>query len=213
MAFFYIFIQSQTLTARMNLYLSSFKFGNEYEKLKELLPDGARIGHINNSKDWVGADEEIRRQSLKEEMAFLNNLGFRNEHLDLKHYFDKSGELLKKLNQLDAIWVAGGNTFVLRQAMKISGFDTLFETLRKRKNFLWAGYSAGICILCDSLKYIDKVDDPNNFPYQQLNKPIYEGLAFFNYGILPHYDSDHFESEAVEKEIKKCIQNNGCLRH
>ncbi|MFD1631857.1 Type 1 glutamine amidotransferase-like domain-containing protein [Pseudopedobacter beijingensis] len=182
-------------------------FGNDPNQLKDLLPKGSRIGHINNSKDWVGASESIRQKNLQEEMEFLNHLGFKNEHLDLKAYFGKENHLYNKLEGLDGVWVSGGNTFVLRQAMKLSGFDNIFDKLRQRENFLWAGYSAGVCILCDSLKYIETVDDPYNFPYKGINQPIYDGLGLFNYGILPHYNSNHFESEAIDKEIKKCIEN------
>lgn len=191
----------------MKLYLSSYLFGNESEQLKILLPAGARIGHINNAKDWVGADEELKKKSLQEEMEFLNRLGFISEHLDLKDYFGKTKALKERLDELDALWVCGGNTFVLRQAMKLSGFDSHFEELLKRNDFLWAGYSAGICILCDSLKYIEQVDDPHNFPYDGISEALYDGLGLFPFALLPHYDSDHFESEAINAEIQRCIDN------
>src|SRR5690606_19649258 len=86
-------------------------------------------------------------------------------------------------------------------------FDIIFKDLLRRKDFFWGGYSAGICILCDSLKYIDQVDDANNFPYKEINIPIYEGLGVFNYALLPHYRSDHEESELIEKEVERCIKN------
>jgi len=91
-------------------------------------------------------------------------------------------------------------------AMNISGFDNIFLDLMKRDDFLYGGYSAGICVLSKSLKSIDMVDDPNNFPYKEISQPIYEGLGVFEYSFMPHYDSDHFESEAVGKEIQRCIE-------
>ena len=191
----------------MKFYLSSYKFGNDYNELTKMLPKGAKIGHVNNSRDWLGVNEENKQKSLHEEMLFLQNLGFKCEHLDLKNYFGKEEFLKKKLDELDGIWVCGGNTFVLRQAMKLSGFDTIFKYLLKRKDFFWGGYSAGICILCDSLKYIDQVDDANNFPYKEINTPIYEGLGIFNYALLPHYRSNQEESELIEKEVERCIKN------
>ncbi|MBB1139931.1 Type 1 glutamine amidotransferase-like domain-containing protein [Myroides sp. WP-1] len=191
----------------MNFYLSSYLFGDDYLQLKELLPPGARIGHITNAKDWADADENRKQRDLQAEMDFLEQLGFVNEHLDLKAYFGKTEALKHKLATLDGIWVCGGNTFILRQAMRLSGFDQLFEELRQREDFLWAGYSAGACILSDSLKYIQHVDDPTQLPYAQISTPIFEGLGFFNYGILPHYDSNHFESAAIEVEIQTCIRN------
>jgi len=155
----------------------------------------------------LGVNENNKQKSLYEEMLFLENLGFKCEYLDLKDYFGKEDLLRKKLDELDGIWVCGGNTFVLRQAMKLSGFDTIFKDLLRRKDFFWGGYSAGICILCDSLKYIDQVDDANNFPYKEINTPIYEGLGVFNYALLPHYQSNHEESELIEKEVERCIKN------
>jgi len=191
----------------MKYYLSSYKFGNEVEKLKTMLPIGAKIGHINNAKDWTTASPEIRARHLREEIEFLDNLGFQNEHLDLKDYFSNEQKLRKKLDELDGIWVCGGMVNTLRQAMKISSFDNIFPDLQKRKNFFWGGYSAGVVILCDSLKYFNLVDMPNDFPYKEIKEHIYDGLGLFNYGIFPHYDSDHHESEIIGKEVQRAIEN------
>jgi dipeptidase E len=191
----------------MKFYLSSYKFGSQTETLKNMLPRGSKIGHINNARDWTTADPVIRRNHQDAEIEQLNQFGFTAEALNLQDYFYKEVELGKKLEQLDGLWVSGGNTFVLRQAMQLSGFDKLFEQLKDRKEFLFGGYSAGICILCDSLKYIQNVDNPNDFPYAGSNTIIWDGLNVFNYGLLPHYNSDHFESEAIGKEVEVCIQN------
>lgn len=191
----------------MQFYLSSYKFGNETEKLQQMLSAGSRIGHINNSRDWTTADPVRREAHRDEEIAYLNSIGFIAEDLDLKNYFGREKKLREKLDELNGIWVSGGNTFVLRQAMRLSGFDNIFSALKQRKGFLWGGYSAGICILCDSLKYIENVDDPKDFPYPGITESIYEGLGVFNYGLLPHYDSNHFESEVIGQEVQNCINN------
>ena len=191
----------------MKYYLSSYKFGNQVADLKRLQSDNKKLGHINNSRDWVGADPKRAMKHQLEEMHFLNQLGFESEILDLKTYFGQEKALKEKLASLGALWVSGGNTFTLRQAMKLSGFDQLFPSLVARKDFLYGGYSAGICILSDTLKPIDEVDDPTDFPYQGINEAIYKGLGVFNYSFMPHYDSNHYESEAIGKEIQRCIDN------
>lgn len=191
----------------MKYYLSSYKFGKDVEKLKQILPQGAKIGHINNARDSTTSNADSRDTHLYEEMEFMNGLGFISEHLDLKNYFGKVDQLRKKVASLDGIWVCGGNAFVLRQAMKLSGFDILFKELQQRNDFFYGGYSAGICILSDSLKYIQFVDNPNDFPYKGITETIWDGLNLFNYGILPHYDSEHPESEEIEREVKRCIDN------
>src|SRR5271170_4263881 len=102
----------------MKYYLSSYKFGNDIDKLKSIMPKNTKIGHINNARDF--SDPERRRKNQTEEIEQLNHLGFMAEALDLKDYFNKEEGLREKLNTLGAVWVAGGNTFVLRQAMKLS---------------------------------------------------------------------------------------------
>jgi len=191
----------------MKFYLSSYKFGNDVERLREMLPAGSRTGHINNARDFTGADPERRARHQQEELNKLNELGFVAEVLDLKDYFGRQEALREKLLELDGLWVGGGNTFVLRQAMRLSGFDVLFAELRLRKGFLYGGYSAGVCVLCDSLRYIENVDDPNDMPYSGSTEVLWEGLHVFGFGILPHYDSDHPESKAVGREVERCIEN------
>ena len=190
----------------MKFYLSSFKFGTEVEKLKALLPAKSRIGHIINAQD-LSDGTQTSPQLQTEEIEQLIRLGFNAEPLDLRNYFGKEEKLRKMLFQLDGIWISGGNTFVLRQAMKLSGFDVVFNELRSQSNFLYAGYSAAICVLCDSLKYIQNVDDPTFFPYHASSDVIWEGLHVFNYGLLPHYKSDHQESGAIDKDVQACIDN------
>lgn len=191
----------------MKYYLSSYKFGDQVEHLKRLRPDNPKLGHINNARDWVGADPARARRHQEEEIAFLDALGYEGEALDLKEYFHQKEALQEKLNSLGALWVSGGNTFVLRMAMRLSGFDELFDDLKQREDFFYGAYSAGNCILAKSLKLIDHVDDPHNFPYAEISQPMYEGLSVLPYMILSHYDSDHPESEAVAKEIQRCIDN------
>lgn len=192
---------------KMNFYLSSYKFGNQIVKLKEMLPRGATIGHINNARDSSKINTKVRINILKEEMAFMDDLGYVNEHIDLKNYFNKENELRKKIADLNGLWVCGGNAFVLRQAMKLSGFENIFRELQHKKDFFYGGYSAGICVLSNSLRYIQDVDTPNDFPYQEIKETIWEGLNLFDYGILPHFDSDHPESELIDKAIKRCVDN------
>jgi dipeptidase E len=127
--------------------------------------------------------------------------------LDLREYFGQQDLLRSKLSTLDGLWVSGGNTIVLRQAMRLSCFDTIFKELRWRKEFVYGGYSAGICVLCDSLKYIQHVDDLTDFPYKEWRKIIWDGLAIFHYGLLPHYLSPHPESALITREVEFCIAN------
>lgn len=97
----------------MKFYLSSYKFGSEYLRLKDLLKVNSKIGYINNARDWIGVDENNKNLAFIEESEFLKNLGFKCELLDLKEYFGKKEILREKLKSLNGVWVCGGNTFVL----------------------------------------------------------------------------------------------------
>ncbi len=192
----------------MKFYLSSYKLGEKVDKLKEMMPTGKKLGYIPNALDFSGADPARREQSIKKDVDELKSLGFDVEVIDLQDYFGKNGELKRKLDQLGGVFVRGGNTFVLRQAMKLSGLDEVLKGMKDRDDFLYSGYSAGICVLAPDLHSLQIVDDPNDTPYEGLEKVIFEGLGILDYMILPHYKSDHPESADIDKEVEYCKQHD-----
>ena len=190
----------------MKFYLSSYELGNETEKLKTLIPKG-KIGYIPNARDFTGADPGKRIKRNESDMDSLCKLGLEVELLDLRNYFDRRDELEKKLEELGAIFISGGNVFVLRQAMKLSGLDEILKEMRNNNDFLYAGYSAAGCVLSPSLKGYEIVD-PLDTPYGELKEIIWEGLGLIDFYFMPHWNSDHPESADVEKEIAYCKQND-----
>lgn len=192
----------------MKLYLSSYQLGNETDKLKKMMPS-KKIGYIPNARDFTTADPERKKQRTQRNINSLRELELEPELLDLQDYFGKKEEMEKKLHELKAIFVSGGNTFVLRQAMKLSGLDELLKQIRHHgTNFLYAGYSAAGCVLSPSLKTYAIVDDPHNFPYPEIKETIWDGLGFIDFAFMPHWNSDHPESADVDKEIAECKKNN-----
>ena len=189
----------------MKYYLSSYEVGNETEKLKQLVPKG-KIGYIPNARDFTGADPERRAKRNENDMGSLRALGLDVEMLNLKDYFGKRDELKKKLEDLGAIFISGGNVFVLRQAMKLSGLDEILQELRDT-DFLYAGYSAAGCVLAPSLKGMDIVD-PLDTPYSEQKEILWDGLGFVDFRFMPHWDSNHPESSDIDKEIAYCKENN-----
>lgn len=190
----------------MKLYLSSYKLGNSSEILKKWLSStNKKVGYIPNALDFLDSD---RFQVHTEfDMNELKSLGFNVEMLDLRDYFGRKGELAAKLSELDMLWVSGGNTFILRQAMRLSGFDELIYDLQKRSDFVYGGYSAGCCVLSPTLKGLQIVDEPYVYPYE-MKETIWDGLGLVDYAFLPHFDSDHPESELINKEVEYCKENN-----
>lgn len=189
----------------MKLYLSSYRLGNNPKKLIELFSDDKKIAVIANAMDFV--DDSQREESAKQSIMELKNLGLFPEEIDLRDYFGKQNELSRKLNNYGAVYVRGGNTFVLRRAMAQSSFDKWIKNKNRDPNFVYAGYSAGICVLSPTLHGLELVDDPNIVPQGYNPQIIWSGLDIVDFSIAPHYKSDHPESEMVEKEVEYFIKN------
>ena len=192
----------------MKFYLSSFLLGNRSDDLVRLMPDNKKIAYIPNAGDYTNTDSEKRKNWEQLDIEKLEKLGLFVEYLDLKEYFGRENKLREVLNKFGGVFIRGGNTFILRQAMKLSGFDIIFKELLKKDNFVYAGYSAGICVLAPDFRPLQIVDDPTDKPYKDCKETIWEGLGFLEYMILPHYQSNHPESADIDKEIEFAKKNN-----
>lgn len=192
----------------MKFYLSSYKIGNEEQKLMELTKSGnKRVAYINNALDFA-TDIARKNTSDATDVEDLQRLGFTVDILDLKTYFHNQKGLEEKLEAYDVIWVRGGNTFVLAQAMKLSGFDEIIKKyVEDKRDILYGGYSAGICILGPTLKGIHLADEPEQKPYGAEHQTIWDGLHILEYAIAPHYKSDHPESADIDKSIVYMMTN------
>jgi dipeptidase E len=190
----------------MKFYLSSYKLGNDIEVLKALVPANKKTAFISNALDF-SSDLERRKKSEQSDIDDLVSVGLDVELVDLRDYFDRQDELEKKLSEFGVIWVRGGNVFVLREAMKRSGFDVILKSLIQKEGILYGGYSAGVCVLAPTLRGIELVDDPNVKPYGNDTETIFEGLNIIDYSIVPHYQSNHPESEKMETVVEYMKKN------
>ena len=189
----------------MEYYLSSYKIGGEKEvqQLKDLIPPNKRTAYISNALDFSD-DPERRKQSEQADIDQLKSVGLEVEHFDLRNYFNQPEKLESDLRQYGVIWIRGGNVFVLRQAMKLSGFDNVLKKFASEDNgILYGGYSAGVCVLAPSLKGLELVDDITKRPYPQQDELIWEGLNLIDYAVVPHYKSDHPETELVDRVVEQ----------
>ncbi|MBU2236023.1 Type 1 glutamine amidotransferase-like domain-containing protein [Patescibacteria group bacterium] len=193
----------------MKLYLSSYKLGNKTTELIKSMPTSdKKIGYVPNALDFTKANPQRVKKHIKTDVNDLKNLGLKVELLDLKNYFGEKDKLRKKIIELGAIWVSGGNVFVLRQAMKLSGLDTILKEMALDQDFFYGGYSAAGCVLSPTLKGYHIVDDSKDMPYPSSKKVLWDGLGFIDYVFLPHYNSNHPESEDINKEIEYCKKHN-----
>ncbi|MDA3839122.1 MAG: Type 1 glutamine amidotransferase-like domain-containing protein [Candidatus Delongbacteria bacterium] len=190
----------------MRFYLSSFKIGKEILRLKELINLKKKVAYIPNAVDHVKYDNQS--DSMEESGLYLQNeLGLDVEFLDLKDYFQNTEALKRKIQEYGTFWVRGGNVFILRRAMKLSGFDDLLTGLVKDENLVYGGYSAGCCVLSPHLNGFELVDDKDINPYSNKSNTIWEGLNILDYSFIPHFESNHPESDRIANVVKYCIEN------
>lgn len=190
----------------MKLYLSSYKLGNEGETLKEYLKDKEKVLVIPNALD-VYEDSERKTNGIIEKCQELEALGVKTEIFDLRNYFGNEGEMRKAIANNEAFYVLGGNVFVLRTAMKLSGFDRFLKEISILPNYVYAGFSAGICVLAPDLHGLDLVDDPNADPYNY-GSTIYSGLGLIDFLPVPHFDSPNHPESPKMPDVVAYLENN-----
>src|SRR5580658_3650537 len=182
----------------MRLYLSSFELGDRPEELVALAGSAKRAAIILNALDHR---PERRTGWLKEQTDKLVGLGFSVAELDLRNYFAAPDRLKRFLSDIDLVWINGGNAFILRRAMKQSGFDLLIKSAVARDEIVYAGFSAAAVIAFDSLKGLELTDDPEDVPSGYDANIVWEGLGFIPFALAVHFKSDHPESASVDREI------------
>mgnify|MGYP001574655138 CR=1 FL=1 len=97
---------------------------------------------------------------------------------------------------------------MLRRAFKQSGFDNIIKELLAKDEIVYAGYSAGGCVLAPSLHGYEIVDPVDITAEDYEKEIIWEGLNIVPYAFSPHYKSDHPESADVDKEVAYMQENN-----
>lgn len=149
----------------MKLYLSSYRIGNNTKELKNWIENnGNKILVIPNALDTF-PDSERKSNGIMDKIRDLTEIGFDAEILDLRNFFNNSESLKERLKNAKAFYVLGGNVFVLRTAMKLSGFDIYLREIATEPDYLYSGFSSGICVLAKDLHGINLADNEKEDPY------------------------------------------------
>lgn len=191
----------------MRFYLSSYKLGNHPELFFDLIGDKSRkIAIIANASDLY-SEVEIEER-VNQEIQTFYEYGYKAERLDLREYFDKPDELEDKIIEYGAVWVSGGNSFVLRRAFEYSNFGNIIKSMLLEDSIVYGGYSAGACVVSSTLHGIELCDEPNDVPNGYEEEVIWEGLGIIDYAIAPHYQSDHPESALIDEVVAYFYEND-----
>jgi dipeptidase E len=168
--------------------------GDQPERLVELVEPGRRAAVIANAMDDQPRDE--REEGVQRELAALSELGLEAEELDLRAFVDPPGRIAAELRRYSLVWLRGGNVFMLRYALAASGADAALVELLRRDELVYAGYSAGPCVLGPTLRGFEDVDDPAAVEKVHGSPPVWDGLGVLDYVIVPHIASPgHPETE------------------
>ena len=131
----------------MKLYLSSYRLGKNSLALLNGAATGDKVVVIQNAQDcWT--DSSKRQSVFNRECTDLESLGLSPVELDLRRFFGRREDLEREIERFAYCWVCGGNSFVLRRAFYLSGFDEiLWKLARQDGGLTYGGYSAGACVM------------------------------------------------------------------
>lgn len=155
----------------MLILLSSNK-----EIIKEYIKQNSTIGFIPTASEL---DDD--RWYMEKDKEDLSRMSYNVVTIDISKESKKG--IIENFNNIDAIFIAGGNSFYLLQQLKIK--DVLQELIDFANKKIYVGSSAGSCIACPSIDYVEKLDDKSQAPLlDNLN-----AMNLVDFYILPHYKS------------------------
>ena len=185
----------------MRLYLSSERLGERAGALLAMI-SGPRVAVIANGYD---ASPSLARDLYCAEghdpLAEFRALGLEPAPLDLRAHFGDPQSLEQRLAGYDLVWVMGGNSFVLRRAMRQSGFDTIIRELLETDAIAYGGYAAGAAVAGPTLRGLELMDDPWELPAGYDEPLVWHGLGLTPFSIVPHFRSPHPDAAAAEKIV------------
>jgi dipeptidase E len=187
----------------MNLYLSSFLVGTEASRLSSLVHVRKAVV-IANALDNMSA---LRKEHLQGQLEELHTLGFEIAELDLRECFGAPDRLARRLADIGLIWVTGGNSFLLRRAMRYSGFDRYIGARKRDESLVYGGYSAGACVAGPTLRGVECVDLPHASAEGYETEVIWDGLGLIPHSIAPHYQSQHRDSSGAQAMVEYFIDH------
>ncbi|MFF5794745.1 Type 1 glutamine amidotransferase-like domain-containing protein [Paeniglutamicibacter sp. NPDC012692] len=177
----------------MRLYLSSYQLGDHPEAFTGMVRGKKRGWVIMNAFD--GADPQMRRSETERQLVNLAGLGLTAHEFDLRTHDPES--LTTEFGEPDFVWVRGGNVFTLRAALARSGADALIVDRLRADSMVYAGFSAGGCVLAPSLLGLEECDSTDD-ALLLYGAVEFDGLNILDRPFVPHLGtSDHPERESL----------------
>ncbi len=151
----------------------------------------------NTEVGYIASQPDGDRAYFKQTQKFYQSLGHKmSTFVELESGFNPSA--MKKLLELDAIHLSGGDTFRFLEFIKEKNLDKLLVEYYKNGGIL-IGISAGAMVLTTSISTALLCGDTNKRELIDLS-----GLSITDFTIIPHVD-DKFSM------IEKGIVPNNCF--
>ena len=165
-------------------------FQNVSHLLQRVMPDykGKSVAYIPTASlaEEPGGWAALEKQNLEQMGLVVDEV-----EVSTAPYAD----IQRALQKNDLIYIAGGNTFFLLQALKQSGADRLIrEEVHKGKPYI--GESAGAIAAAPDIAYSSAMDDPGKAPGLQ----DYTGLHLTEWYPVPHRGNPEYGA-AVEQIV------------
>ncbi len=192
----------------MRLYLASEELGNHADVLLKMAGESRKVLFIGNAHDYY--DPEKRADYLYRKSRCLVDAGFEVAELDLREYFGRPDELKAYVDSYspDVIFSVGGNVFLLRTAMKLSGMDEIIKDGVANDKFVYGGYSAGSMVTTKNLRYYGHdYLVPEAVPGLYGVEAELDGLGLIDEYMIPHCDVE--KHEATTELYKNRIEADG----
>jgi dipeptidase E len=194
----------------MRLFLSSYRFGADPAALLHVTGPPGPIAVIANAVDaWPAL---ARRSSVLSEFGPLRALGFDPVEVDLRNHLGAPESLRARLSDFRAVWVRGGNTFVLRAQLARCGGDAVLTELVRSGTLAYAGYSAGACVVTPTLRGVEFSDDPGEVEPTCGIEPRWDGLDLVDFAIVPHAGGSLLDDGGSTRAVDHLTHNGIAFR-
>lgn len=175
----------------MRLFLASHDVGFFGEKLVELIGKKQKVLIIPNARDYHEENKYIDNV-VHAKVKMFAELGLSAAGLDLKRFFGKREKLEEFLNarrDVGMIYALGGDVFLLRTAMKLSGLDQILLEKLKDDEIAYGGSSAGSMLATMDLELYERDELRPEEVQKYYNVPAeLKGLGLIDKVLIPHVD-------------------------
>ena len=128
---------------------------------------------------------------VKKDYDIMREMGFNVAEVDIEGKTEK--EVTELIRLKDIIYVEGGNTFYLLQAMRKCNFEKIMRKLLKEGK-VYLGVSAGSVVAGKTIKSAGWLGDENIVNLKSL-----KGLNLVPFDIFVHYKPEH--AELIKKKL------------